>query len=166
MKLSFTISASPTRFAAVAQQRDLRSSIEYLAGLGYEGVELAIRDPAQVNLDEAAATAARVGVGVPAIGTGQAFLEEGMALTAPEAGVRELAAAGKIRFGFPPYNGLHSHDRLEQHMPTPKLTLMEDGALLELFNDCYGTKQDYNELSQFGHEIFAFHFSRTKRWPL
>jgi sugar phosphate isomerase/epimerase len=93
VKLSFTISASPTRFAAVAQQRDLRSSIEYLAGLGYEGVELAIRDPAQVNLDEAAATAARVGVGVPAIGTGQAFLEEGMALTAPEAGVRELAAA-------------------------------------------------------------------------
>ncbi|TMI77555.1 MAG: sugar phosphate isomerase/epimerase, partial [Bacillati bacterium ANGP1] len=77
MKLAYTISASPTRFAAVAQGRDLASSIRHLAGLGYAGVELAIRDPAQVSLDAIVEAAAQVGVTVPAIGTGQAYLEEG-----------------------------------------------------------------------------------------
>jgi len=91
MKLAYTISASPTRFAAVGQGRDVRSAIEYLAGLGYAGAELAIRDPAEVNLDEVAATAARARVVVPAIGTGQAFLEEGVALAAAEEEVRERA---------------------------------------------------------------------------
>jgi len=93
MKLAYTISASPTRFAAVGQGRDVRSAIEYLAALGYAGAELAIRDPAEVNLDEVAATAARARVLVPAIGTGQAFLEEGIALAAAEEEVRERAVA-------------------------------------------------------------------------
>ena len=93
MKLAYTISASPTRFAAVAQGRDLASSIRHLAGLGYAGVELAIRDPAQVSADEIAEAASRAGVTVPAIGTGQAYLEEGLALTSPDPAVRERAAA-------------------------------------------------------------------------
>src|ERR1700730_7844496 len=54
MKLAYTISASPTRFAAVAQGRGVAASIRQLAGLGYHGVELAIRDPAAVNVDEIA----------------------------------------------------------------------------------------------------------------
>jgi len=71
MKLAYVISASPTRFAAVAQGRDVAASIRHLAVLGYHGVELAIRDPAQVRIDEIAGAAERAGVIVPAIGTGR-----------------------------------------------------------------------------------------------
>lgn len=93
MKLAYAISASPTRFAAVAQGRDVASSIRHLAGLGFGGVELAIRDPAQVSLDEVAEVTSGAGVTVPAIGTGQAYLEEGLALASPDPAVRERAAA-------------------------------------------------------------------------
>ncbi len=105
MKLAYTISASPTRFAAVAQGREVAASIRHLAGLGYQGVELAIRDPAQVDADEIAEDVRQAGVVVPAIGTGQAFLEEGLALTVPDPVVRErtmarldahLPAAGRL----------------------------------------------------------------------
>jgi len=100
MKLAYVISASPTRFAAVAQGRDVAASIRHLAVLGYHGVELAIRDPAQVRIDEIAGAAERAGVIVPAIGTGQAYLEEGLCLTAGDPKVREQALA-----------------RLEAHLP-------------------------------------------------
>src|SRR2546430_4183394 len=65
--------------------------MRHLAGLGYAGVELAIRDPAQVSLDAIVDAAAHAGVTVPAIGTGQAYLEEGLALTSPDPAVRERA---------------------------------------------------------------------------
>jgi sugar phosphate isomerase/epimerase len=93
MKLAYTISASPTRFAAVAQAQDVAASIAHLAALGYDGVELAIRDPAQVNIEEVAAATERAGVVVPAIGTGQAYLEEGLHLTAADPKLREGALA-------------------------------------------------------------------------
>jgi sugar phosphate isomerase/epimerase len=93
MKLAYTISASPTRFAAVAQGRDLTASIRHLAEVGFAGVELAIRDPAQVALDGIVEATARAGVIVPAIGTGQAYLEEGLSLAAADPEVRDGAAA-------------------------------------------------------------------------
>lgn len=93
MRLAYAISASPTRFAAIAQRRDLGGTIRHLAALGFEGVELAIRDPAQVNIEDIAAFVGDAGVRVPAIGTGQAYVEEGLALTAADQGVRERAVA-------------------------------------------------------------------------
>ena len=93
MKLAYAISASPTRFAAVAQGLPLPEAIRYLGSLGYAGVELAIRDPAQVNVEEIAACAREAGVFIPAIGTGQAFVEEGLALSSSDEGVRARAAA-------------------------------------------------------------------------
>lgn len=93
MKLAYTVSASPTRFAAVAQGLPLPDAIRYLGGLGYAGVELAIRDPAEVNVEELAACARDAGVSIPAIGTGQAFVEEGLALSSSDERVRARAAA-------------------------------------------------------------------------
>ncbi len=93
MKLAYAISVSATRFAAVAQARDPVDTIRHLAGLGFDGVELAIRDPSEVDVDRIAALAAELGLAVPAIGTGQAYLEEGLCLTAPDPAAREGAAA-------------------------------------------------------------------------
>ena len=93
MKLAYAVSATPTRFAAVAQSLPLPEAIRYLGGLGYAGVELAIRDPAQVNVEEIAACAHEAGVSIPAIGTGQAFVEEGLALSSSDERVRARAVA-------------------------------------------------------------------------
>ena len=91
MKLAYVISASPTRFDAVASGRDLESAIRQLAALGFDGVELAIRDPALIDTERIAALAAELGIRIPAIGTGQAYLEEGLSLASPEAAVRDRA---------------------------------------------------------------------------
>lgn len=90
MKLAYTISASPTRFAAVAAA-DIHETIPALAALGFEGVEMAIRDPAQVDLEGLAAAVERSAVTVPAVGTGQAYVEEELSLTAGEEQVRVRA---------------------------------------------------------------------------
>jgi 5-keto-L-gluconate epimerase len=92
VRLAYTISASQTRFAAVAAA-DIQETIPALAGFGFEGVELAIRDPGHVDVEGLAAAAERSGIAVPAVGTGQAYVEEGLSLTASEEPVRVRAAA-------------------------------------------------------------------------
>jgi sugar phosphate isomerase/epimerase len=92
VRLAYTISVSQTRFAAVAAA-DVQATIPALAGLGFDGVEMAIRDPGHVDVEALAAAAERSGIAVPAVGTGQAYLEEGLSLTAPEEQVRVRAAA-------------------------------------------------------------------------
>ena len=51
--------------------------------LGYDGVELAIRDPKLVDLDLLERLVGRYKLSVPAIGTGQAWGEERLSLTDP-----------------------------------------------------------------------------------
>jgi len=80
--------------------------------------------------------------------------------------VRELADAGEIRFGHPPYFSLHSYDRLVQHQPTPNLAIAPDGALIECFDDHHPMLAHYPPWrGMFGREIMYFHFLSTKRWP-
>ncbi len=77
--------------------------------------------------------------------------------------VRKLAAEGQIRFGHPDHFPLHSYDRLIQHRPMPNLYFESDGALIERFEDKVhfpATKDHY------GREIMAFHFSKSKKWPI
>ncbi len=93
MKLAYTISTSVTRFAAVAHAADVCATVRLLAGMGFDGVELAIRDPAHVEMDAIEETVRSLDIAVPAIGTGQAFVEEGLSLTAPEASRRDGAEA-------------------------------------------------------------------------
>lgn len=93
MKLAYVVSASPTRFEAVASGGDLAGTVRQMAALGFDGVELAIRDPALIDVQNIAALAADLGLTVPAIGTGQAFLEEGLSLTSPDAALRDRTVA-------------------------------------------------------------------------
>lgn len=73
--------------------------------------------------------------------------------------VREMR--GEICFGCPRYFPFHSYDRLPQHRPTPQLYMEPDGALIERYEDPLAQPKRH-----YGREIMAFHFSRTKRWPL
>lgn len=80
--------------------------------------------------------------------------------------VRNLADAGAIRFGHPPYFSLHSYDRLVQHQPAPNLAIAPDGALIECFEDPHPTLKNYPPWrGVFGREIMYFHFLSSKTWP-
>ncbi|HEY5902220.1 MAG TPA: 5-keto-L-gluconate epimerase [Anaerolineales bacterium] len=100
MKLSIVLSAQPASFQAATFKGDLAANLERIASLGYDGAELAIRDPALVDLGKLEAIMERLRLRVPAIGTGQAWGEEGLSFTDPDPAVR-CAAIERIKSHIP-----------------------------------------------------------------
>jgi sugar phosphate isomerase/epimerase len=91
MKLSIVLSTQPAQFQAATFKGNLETNLASIASLGYDGVELAIRDPKLVDLDNLEATVVKYNLRVPAIGTGQAWGEEGLSFTDPDPEVRRAA---------------------------------------------------------------------------
>jgi 5-keto-L-gluconate epimerase len=91
MKLSIVLSIQQARFEAVAFKGDYTENISRIAGMGYDGVELAIRDPDLIDQDELSTCLASCHLKVPAIGTGQAWGEERLSFTDPDPAVRKAA---------------------------------------------------------------------------
>jgi sugar phosphate isomerase/epimerase len=100
MNLSIVLSTQPAQFQAVTFKGDLEANLARIASLGYDGVELAIRDPKLVNLDQLDSLVSKYHLRVPAIGTGQAWGEEGLSFTDPDAKVRH-AAIDRIKSHIP-----------------------------------------------------------------
>jgi 5-keto-L-gluconate epimerase len=106
MKLSIVLSTQPAQFQAATFKGDLETNLARIASLGYDGVELAIRDPKLVDLDSLERLVNKHSLSVPAIGTGQAWGEEGLSFTDPDPTVRRAATErikshipGAVRFG-------------------------------------------------------------------
>jgi len=91
MKLSLVVSVDETAFEAVAVRGSWTDGIRMAADLGYDGVELAVRDPGQVDANAVARTLRDARLHVPAIGTGQAFLKDGLSLSHDDEGIRARA---------------------------------------------------------------------------
>jgi sugar phosphate isomerase/epimerase len=100
MKISFVISTQPTRFQAVTFSPDFEANAARLAGLRYDGIELAVRDPATLDVAAIKAVLDKYRLSVPAIGTGQAWGEEHLSFTNPDPEVRKRAL-----------------DRIKSHIP-------------------------------------------------
>jgi sugar phosphate isomerase/epimerase len=93
MKLSIVLSTHAAQFEAVAFKGDFERNVEKIAALGYDGVELAVRDPNLLDVERVLQVVSRAGLEVPAIGTGQAYGEEGLSFTDPDPAVRARAIA-------------------------------------------------------------------------
>jgi sugar phosphate isomerase/epimerase len=91
MKLSIVLSTQAARFEAVAFKGDFETNVARIAAMGYDGVELAIRDPKLMDGDELLRSVSSHGLAIPAIGTGQAWGEEGLSYTDPDPAVRAAA---------------------------------------------------------------------------
>ena len=91
MKLSVVLSVQPAQFAAATFKGDIDTSLSQIASLGYSGVELAIRDPQRVDSAALEDLVGRHKLSVPAVGTGQAWGEEGLSFTDPDAAIRRRA---------------------------------------------------------------------------
>ncbi len=100
MKQSIVLSTHAAQFEAVAFKGDFETNLAKIARWGYEGVELAIRDPRLVDLEALAHTLSVTHLCVPAIGTGQAWGEERLSFTSPHAAVR-AAAVERIKSHVP-----------------------------------------------------------------
>ena len=91
MNLSIVLSTQQTQFQAATLSGSLDANFAKIAEMGYQGVELAIRDPHLIDLDGLSALADKYNLRVPAIGTGQAWGEEGLSFTDPDPAVRQAA---------------------------------------------------------------------------
>lgn len=100
MKLSMVMTTQQTQFQAATFSGDLRTNLASLKAMGYDGVELAIREPALIDLETLSALVNEFGLAVPAIGTGQAWGEEGLSITDPDPAIR-LAAIARIKSHIP-----------------------------------------------------------------
>ncbi len=100
MKLSLVLSTHPAQFEAVALKGDFDANVGKIARWGYDGVELAIRDPALIDAEQLVQSVEAQGLEVPAIGTGQAWGEDHLSLTSPDAEVR-AAAIARLRSHIP-----------------------------------------------------------------
>lgn len=78
MKLSFAISTQSTRFKASPFNENLEENLKKISELGYDGVELAVRDPNNLDMEKLKDLLDFYNLEVPAIGTGQAYGEEGL----------------------------------------------------------------------------------------
>jgi 5-keto-L-gluconate epimerase len=100
MKLSVVLSTQAAQFQAATFKGDLGTNLAQIAGMGYDGVELAIRDPKLVDIEALYKLTRKHNLSVPAIGTGQAWGEEGLSFTDPDPEVRRKAI-----------------DRIKSHVP-------------------------------------------------
>jgi sugar phosphate isomerase/epimerase len=91
MKLSIVLSTHAAQFEAATFKGDFETNVANIAGLDYDGVELAIRDPNLVDVEALSRVIDRYDLAVPAIGTGQAWGEEGLSFTDPDESVRHAA---------------------------------------------------------------------------
>jgi sugar phosphate isomerase/epimerase len=91
VKLSIVLSTHAAAFQAVAFKGDFSANVAKIAGWGYDGVELAVRDPSLVDAGELESVVAEHSLVVPAIGTGQAWGEEGLSFTSDDPEVRDAA---------------------------------------------------------------------------
>ncbi len=89
MKLSVVISTSDAGFDALAFRGDLMKGVEMARNIGYDGVEIAVRNPKVVSVEEIKGVLKDMEV--PAVGTGQAYLVEKLSLTSEDDRLREGA---------------------------------------------------------------------------
>jgi sugar phosphate isomerase/epimerase len=91
MKKSIVVSTSLTKFSALAFKEDFEESIKKVADLGFDGAELAIRNPKDLKVDDVINIIKKNNLEVPAIGTGQAYGEEGLSFSNPDGTIRKMA---------------------------------------------------------------------------
>ena len=91
MVLSIVLSAQPASFSALAYQGDLEENLQKIQSFGYTGVELAVRDPGDLDVPSLNSWVTKLGLTVTAVGTGQAYSEDGLSFTDQDENIRREA---------------------------------------------------------------------------
>jgi sugar phosphate isomerase/epimerase len=93
VKIALTATPSVARFAPILWRGRVEEAFELAVELGYDGVELHLRSPNDIELEAVRALQEKHGLGVPTIGTGMAAGEDGLTFTDPDPAIRRRAVA-------------------------------------------------------------------------
>lgn len=91
MRLALVVSTSDAVFDALAFKGDLLKGVKMARRIGYDAVEIAVRDPKVVNVKELRGLLDELKMPVAAVGTGQAYLAEGLSITSEDPLIRRRA---------------------------------------------------------------------------
>jgi 5-keto-L-gluconate epimerase len=91
MKLAVTIVKEAAAQAPLVLRGNYTNSIRKAAQIGYDAVELHVADPAELDVREVHAACDATGVGMSSIGTGLAWVRDGLSLTSRDPEVRHRA---------------------------------------------------------------------------
>ena len=91
MKYAIVISASKTKFGPVVFREDLENNIIKAKEIGYDGIEIAVKNPGAVNINRVKKVWETSGMDILAIGTGQIYFDDGFSFTDPDEVIREGA---------------------------------------------------------------------------
>lgn len=92
--MKFALTAAPYLLGAsvpVLFQGPMETTLRTAAELGFQGVELHLRDPHDIDRRQLAQRYAQYGLQAPAIGTGWAAAKDGLTFTHPDPEVRQAA---------------------------------------------------------------------------
>jgi len=89
VKLSIALTPTKTVFSPLLFAGDIMRGIRRAGELGYDGVELNIRDTAAEPMKDIVSAARERSLEICAFGTGQAYLLDGLSVTSPDPAVRE-----------------------------------------------------------------------------
>jgi len=132
IKLALAVAPENALMSAFVVFRDkLEVSLEKAARLGYDGVELALLNREQVDLNSIKKALSDTGLEIPMVSTGQIFADTGVNFTHPEAECREKAL--KDFLGL-----MEVASELGSMINIGRLrgTLNEDSPSREYFTDC------------------------------
>lgn len=93
MKLAITMVKEAAAQAPLVLRGDYAGAIRQAARIGYDAVELHVADPAEVDVREIRSVCDASGVAVSSIGTGLAWVRDGLALTSGDERARQQALA-------------------------------------------------------------------------
>lgn len=87
MKLAFTMKVPEKS----DDFKDFEEKVKYLAKIGYDGVELAIRDPKNIDAEKVKKLIDDLRLKVPTISTGEAYIKDGLSLSGAKKKIRTRA---------------------------------------------------------------------------
>lgn len=83
MKLSYPVAAPDSHVNLMGFTGNFEQNLDSVAGIGYEAVELLVRDPKELNLSYIEGALSRRGLKVSAIGTSPMQAQDGLTLLSP-----------------------------------------------------------------------------------
>lgn len=87
-KTSMAISPEPAKFAPLLFAGDWERGLETAAELGYDAVEVSLRDPQTEVVKKLRKTVRSSGLAVSAVATGQSYYNDGLSPTSPDPTIR------------------------------------------------------------------------------
>ncbi|RGZ01198.1 sugar phosphate isomerase/epimerase [Clostridium sp. AM58-1XD] len=88
MKLSYPIAAPDSHVNLMAFTGNFESNLDAIAGIGYEAVELLVRDPKELSISYIDTALSRRGLKISAIGTSPMQAQDGLTLLSPVPEIR------------------------------------------------------------------------------